>query len=205
MMPVLPIRFRTFLFVVLSAVLFAGCDQDGSNGNSPGPEPAEPHFDLTGYWSLEPIDCEFSNLEVLLEALLVAGLETPEFPVLDGLAEALPAIDLEQEDLESDLPAGTDSEFHIHQTGNDLEIAFEDIDGSDVQVHGTIIGDQIRFSQSEELVLQPLEVELRTEVRGTVLNEDRMALAQESDWSVRIPDGEPEMGTIDCTHHATRN
>jgi hypothetical protein len=186
--------------VVLFAVLLAGCDGSGGNGDAPDREPAEPQFDLTGYWSMgEPIDCEFSNLEGLLEALLAAVLDNPEF-LTDQMGN-----ELEQNDLESDLSAVTSNEFHIDQMGNDLEVTFESNDGSDAQLHGTIIGDQVHFSQSEERDLQALKVDLHTEIRGTVRDEDRMVLTQESDWVVQIHDREPVTGEINCTFHATRN
>lgn len=72
-------------------------------------------------------------------------------------------------------------------------------------MHGTITGDQVRLSQSEERDLQALTLDLHTEISGTVLDEDRMVLTQESDWTVQIPDGEPITGGIDCTFHAMRN
>ena len=141
----LSILSRTFHLVVLFAVLLAGCDRGVRDGDSPGPEPAAPQFDLTGNWSMgEPIDCEFSNLEGLLEALLVAVLDNPEF-----LADQT-GNELEENELESNLSAMTSNEFHIDQMGNDLEVTFESNDGSDAQLHGTIIGDQVHFSQSEE-------------------------------------------------------
>ena len=199
MIPITPILSRMFRLIVLFAVLLAGCDRDGSNGDSRGPDPAEPQFNLTGYWSpTEPIDCEISNLEGLLEALLVAVLDSPEFHT-DQMGN-----DLEADELESDLSAVMNSEFHIDQMGNDLEITLESTDGSEVQLHGTIIGDQVRFSQSEERRLQALEVDIHTEVRGTVFDEDRMVLTQESDWTVQIQDGEPVTGEIICTFHAAR-
>ena len=193
MMPIIPILSHTFRLIVLLAVLLAGCD-------SSGPVPAEPQFDLTGYWSAaEPVDCEISNLEGLFEALLVAVLESPEFPT-DQMGS-----DLERDELESDLSAVTSSEFHIDQMGSDLEITFESPDSLDVQLHGTIMGDQVRFSQSEERRLQTFGVDLYTEVRGTVLGEDRMVLTQESDWTVQVQDSEPVTGEIVCTFHAERN
>ena len=76
----LSILSRTFHLVVLFAVLLAGCDGSGGNGNLTDPEPAEPQFNLTGNWSMgEPIDCEVSNLEGLLEGLFAALLDNPEF------------------------------------------------------------------------------------------------------------------------------
>ena len=200
MVPTLRILSRTFHLVVLFAVLLAGCDGSGGNGDAPDPEPAEPQFNLTGNWSMgEPIDCEFSNLEGLLEALLAAVLDNPEF-----LADQT-GNELEENNLESDLSAVTSNEFHVDQLGNDLEVTFESNDGSDAQLHGTIIGDQVHFSQSEERDLQALKVDLHTEIRGTVRDEDRMVLTQESDWAVQIHDSEPVTGEINCTFHATRN
>ena len=197
MAPTLRILCRTFHLVVLCAVLLAGCD---GGGDAPEPAEPEPQFDLTGYWSMgEPIDCEFSNLEGLLETLLAAVLDNPEF-LTDQTGD-----ELEQNDLESDLSAVTSNEFHVDQMGNDLEVTFESNDGSDAQLHGTIIGDQVHFSQSEERDLQALKVDLHTEIRGTVLDEDRMVLTQESDWAVQIHDSEPVTGEINCTFHATRN
>ena len=193
--PTLWILCRTFHLVVLCAVLLAGCD-----GRGDAPEPAEPQFDLTGYWSMgEPVGCEFANLEGLLEALLAAVLDNPEL-LADQTGD-----ELEQNDLESDLSAVTSDEFRVDQMGNDLEVTFEGNDGSDARLRGTITGDQVRFSQSEERDLQALKVDLHTEISGTVLDEDRMVLAQESDWAVQIQDSEPVTGGIDCTFHATRN
>ena len=143
--------------------------------------------------------CNWANLEGLLEALLVAVLDSPE-----SLTDQVGS-DPEQEELESDLSAATSNEFHIDQMGNDLEITFESTDGSDAQLNGTIISDQVHFSQSEQRGLQTLEVNLHTEIRGTVLDEDRMVLTQESDWAVLIHDSEPVTGEINCTFHATRN
>ena len=198
MMPVPRTLFRASRLLVLSAaVLLAGCD---GGGGSAGPEPAEPQFDLTGDWRMgEPVDCEISNLEGLLEALFAAVLDDPEF-LPDEMGD-----DLEQADFGSDLSAVTSDEFHVDQMGNDLEVTFEGPDGSDVQVHGTITGDQVRLSQSEERDLQAVKLDLHTEISGTVLDEDRMVLTQESDWTLQIPDGEPIAGGIDCTFHATRN
>ena len=197
MAPIFRILSRTFHLAVLFAVLLAGCD---GSGGAPDPEPAEPQFDLTGNWRMEePIDCEFSNLEGLLEALLAAVLDNPEL-FTDQMSN-----ELEQNDLESDLSAVTSNEFHVDQMGNDLEVTFESDDGSDVQLHGTIIGDQVHFSQSEERDLQALKVDLHTEIRGTVHDENRMVLTQESDWAVQIQDSEPVTGEINCTFHATRN
>ena len=183
---------------VLFAMLLAGCDGDG--GGSSDPEPAEPQFDLTGYWTMgEPADCEFDNLEGLLGALFEAVLDSPEF-VADGMDG-----DLEQSDLESGLSAVTSNEFHVAQMGNDLEVTFEDADGSEVRVHGTINGDQLHLSQSEARDLHTLRLDLHTEFSGTVLDEDRLVLTQESDWAVQATDGEPVTGGISCTFHATRN
>ena len=53
----------------------------------------------------------------------------------------------------------TSNEFRVDQMGNDLEVAFESNDGSDAQLQGAIIGDQVNFSQSEERDLQALKVE----------------------------------------------
>ena len=198
MAPILRILSRTVHLVALFAVLLAGCDGSGGSGNAP--DPAEPQFDLTGDWRMgEPIDCEFSNLEGLLEAFLTAVLDNPEF--LPGET----GNDLEQNGLESDLSAVTSDEFHVDRMGNDLEVTFEDPDGLDVQVYGTITGDQVRLSQSEERDLQALKLDLHTEINGTVLDEDRMVLTQESDWAVQTADGEPVTGEIGCTFHATRN
>ena len=147
----------------------------------------------------EPIDCELSNLEGLLEALLAAVLESPEL-----FADQMDS-DLEQYDLESDLSAVTSNEFHIDQMGSDLEVTFENTDGSGAQLQGTITGNQVHFSQSEERRLHTFTMDLHTEIRGTVLDQDRMVLTQESEWAVQIPDGEPVTGEIDCTFHAARN
>ena len=199
-MPIPRILSRTYRLVVLFAVLLAGCDGGGGRGHSPGPQPAEPAFNLTGYWRMgEPIDCEFSNLEGLLEALFVAALESPEL-FTDPMDS-----DLEQSDLESDFSAVTSNEFHIDQMGSDLVATFESTDGSGGHLQGTIVGDQVQFSQSEERRLHTFEMDLHTEIRATVLDQDRMVLTQESDWAVQIPDGEPVTGGIDCTFHATRN
>ena len=196
----LRILSRTFHLVVLFAVLLAGCDGSGGNSNPTDPKPAEPQFNLTGNWSMgEPTDCEFSNLEGLLEALLVAVLDNPEF-----LADQT-GNELEENELESNLSAMTSNEFHIDQMGNDLEVTFESNDGSDAQLHGTIIGDQVHLNQSEERDLLALKVDLHTEIRGTVRDEDRMVLTQESDWAVQIQGSEPVTGEINCTFHATRN
>ena len=200
MAPIPRILSRTVHLVVLFAVLLAGCDGSGGSGDAPDPEPAEPQFDLTGDWRMgEPIDCEVSNLEGLLEAFLAAVLDNPDF-LPDEMDN-----DLQQNGLESRLSAATSDEFHVDQMGNDLEVTFEDPDGLDVQVHGTITGDQVHLSQSEERDLQALRLDLYTEISGTVLDEDRMVLTQESDWAVQTADGEPVAGEIDCTFHATRN
>ena len=71
------------------------------------------------------------------------------------------------------------TQAQIFQTGG--KSAFEGSDGSDARLHGTIRGDQVHFSQSEERGLQGLKVDLHTEIRGTVLDEDRMVLTQESE------------------------
>ena len=181
-------------------MLVAGCDGIGGSSDSPASEPAEPRFDLTGSWNMgELIDCEFSNLEGLLEALFATALADPEFLVDEMGSE------LEPTDLESDLSAVMSDEFHVDQMGNDLEVTYESPDGSDVQVNGTITGDQVHLIQSEQQDLQTLKLDLHTEISGTVLDEDRMSLRQESDWAVQVPGGEPVTGEIDCTFHATRN
>ena len=115
------------------------------------------------------------------------------------------ADDLQSNNLESDLSAVTSDEFHVDQIGNNLEVTFEDAEGSDVQVHGTITGDQVRLSQSEERDLRTSTLDLQTEIRGTVLDEDRMVLTQQSVWTVQIQDSEPVTGQVDCTFHAARN
>jgi len=192
MMPIRRIPFPTLAMAVLFAMLLAGCDGDR--------EAAEPRFDLTGSWTTgEPADCEFDNLEGLLGALFEAVLDNPEFAA-DGMGG-----DLEQGDLESDLSAVTSNAFHLEQVGNDLEVTFEDADGSEVRVHGTITGDRVHLSQSETRDLHTLTVDLHTEFNGTVLDEDRLVLTQESDWAVRVTDGEAVTGGVSCTFHATRN
>jgi hypothetical protein len=197
-----PILSRTLRLIVVFALLLAGCD-------SSRPTPDAPQFDLTGYWSpAEPIACEFSNLNDLLEAFLVAALggefhgeqmvdDAEEYGIEGEFNAELSAATLSVAALSV---AAMDSEFRIEQMGNDLEIT----DDSDVQLHGTIIGDQVRFSHSEEQHLEALRVDIYTEVRATVLDEDRMALILESDLTVQIQDGEPVTSDIMCTFHAVR-
>ena len=193
------IPFRTLHLAVLVAVLLAGCDGGGGSGDAGGPVGAGPQFDLTGTWSMgEPTNCEFVNQTGLYEALLGAALDSPEF-VGDDLGG-----DLEGNGDGLDLSAVTGDEFHIAQTGSDLAVTYEDDDGTEVRVHGTLSGDQVRFIQSEERALQTLSLDVYTEVSGTVLDDDRMALRQESEWSVRIPGGESVTGTVDCSFRATR-
>lgn len=194
-----PILSRMFRLIVLLAVLLAGCDRDDSGDAAAGSDPAEAQFDLTGDWiPTEPIDCEFSNLEGLLEALLVAAFESPDF-----LTEEMDN-NLQEGDLESDLSAVVDSEWHIDQIGDDLEMTLESPEGSDVQLHGTVMGDQVHLSQSEEQRLQAFQVHLHTEISGTVLDEDRMVLTQASDLTLQTQDGEAVSGEISCTLHAAR-
>ena len=155
----------------------------------------------------EAFDCEFINREGLLQALFSAPFGDPEF-VPDEMGG-----DLERDDLGPGPSAVTDDEFHIDQMGNDLEVTFEGADGLEVQVQGTITGDEVHFIHSEEQELQTLELDVlqilkldvHTEISGTVLGEDRMVLRQESDWALQVPDGEPVTGEVDCTFHATRN
>ena len=156
----------------------------------------DPEF-LAGEMGSDPQ--EFSDLEGLLEALFAAALGSPEI-LPDEMGD-----DLEPNELESDLSAVTSDEFRIDQTGNDLEVTLEGLDGSEARQHGTITGNQVRISHSEELDLQGLKLDLRTEISGTVVDEDRMDLTQESEWVLQIPDGKPIAGESDCTFHATRN
>lgn len=136
-------------------------------------------------------------LETLF-ALLAAVLESSEFPA-DPTSGSV-----DRDDLESDLFAATSNEFHLEQMGNDLVAAFESADGSVARWHGTLMGDQLHFSQSEEEDLETFRVTLHTEITGTVLDADRMELTDQSDWTLQIPGSEPITGEVSCTHHATR-
>ena len=190
MMPMHRILSSTLGMAVLFAMLLAGCDGDR--------EAAEPRFDLTGSWTTgEPEDCE--NQEDLEDALLAAFLEHAEF----GAGDA--GDDLEDEDAEPLLPGVGGDAFHIDQVGNDLEVTYEGDDGTDVQVHGTLSGDQVHFIQEEAQDLQGLRLELVTEMSGTVLDDDRLELRQETEWSLHMPGAEPVMGTFHCTFDAMRN
>ena len=80
MSPIRRVLFHAVHWAALFAVLLAGCDGSGGSRSAPDPGPDEPQFDLTGTWRLgEPVDCEFTNPEGLLEALFAAVLDDPEF------------------------------------------------------------------------------------------------------------------------------
>ena len=196
MMVTMPILSRAFWLLALLALLgllLGGCDRGGGGA-------AEPRFDLSGYWiPTEPIDCEFGSLADPLKALLVAVLDNAEL-----LTEEMGG-DLEEGDLPPDPWAAVNSEWYVEQTGHDLEITLESGDGSDIRLHGTIVGDQVRISRTDEARLPAFDLEVRTEIDGTVLDEDRMVLTLGSDLTVHVQDGDPVTGGISCTFHAARD
>ena len=75
--------------------------------------------------------------------------------------------------------------------------------GSGLRVDGTISGNQIRSTYSEQRMLGGFEIDIYGETEGTVLNTDRIALTEEANITVEL---EGEMVTIGvlCSYHAVR-
>ena len=88
----------------------------------------------------------------------------------------------------------------INQMGNDLE--FINLE-SGLRVEGTISGNQIRSTYSEERMLGGFKIDIYGETEGTVLNADRIALTEEANLTAEF---EGEMVTIGvlCSYHAVR-
>ena len=167
-------EFRLIVVVVFVSLL-AGCGGGGGDGES-GRPPESPEYDLTGVWNFAlPSDC------TILSADLFPN-EAAQFELL----------------LESELANSLGS--RISQMGNDLEIVSIE---SGVRIDGTISGDLIRTTYSEQRMLGGYQIDIYGEGEGTVLNANRIAFTEEGNITVEL-DG--EMATIGavCSYHAVR-
>ena len=163
------------IVIALFVFILVGCGGGGGEGG--GDEPlVTPEYDLTGYWGIvEPVSCTTVSAD-LFENKLAEFNSLLESALLDGLGS------------------------RVIQMGNDLEsINLE----SGLRVDGTISGNQIRSTYSEERMLGGFEIDVYGETEGTVLNADRIALTEEVNLTVEL---EGEMVTIGvlCSYHAVR-
>ena len=160
--------------VALSVLILAGCGGGGAGGGDRRLAP--PEYDLTGHWKIvEPVTC--TTISTVLSA---------------NEAEELKSF------LESELLGA--SESRVVQMGNDLE--FIDL-GSGRRVDGTLSGDQIQATYSEQLMLGGFEIDIYGETEGTVLNADRLALTEEVNITLELEGVMVAAGAI-CSYHAVR-
>ena len=161
--------------LVLSVFILAGCGGGGEGGEGERP-PAPPEYDLTGVWDVVvPVDC----------TIVSADLFANEAAQLEYLLES---------ELLNDLGA------RISQMGNDLELVSIE---SGIRIDGTISGDQIQTTYSEQRMLGGYEIDIYGEGEGTVLNADRIAFTEEGNITFEL-DGEMATIGVVCSYHAVR-
>ncbi|MDE0206921.1 MAG: hypothetical protein OXP66_12960 [Candidatus Tectomicrobia bacterium] len=159
--------------IVLLGLTLNGCGSGGDR--EPFELLQEPEFDLTGRWVTTAIDCVSFSTEL-------ADFELEE---LDG--------HLEYETLQS---PGT----RVVQLGNDL--ALTDLE-TGRQWDGTISGDQIRYSDSDQRDIGGLQFEAYLEAEGTVLEETLIVGTHDMDWTFEF-DGRTVTGGTLCTGRMKR-
>lgn len=139
-------------------------------------EPLEPpEFDLTGRWVATEVDCTSFSTHLPQGALAE----------LDG--------QLEYEILQ-------DPGVRVRQTGNDLEITYLD-DGT--QVDGTISGDQIRYTVSEQQTLAGFAIDVYLEAEGTALDADTIAGTENLELTLEAEGEAVTISTV-CTGRLMR-
>ena len=159
---------KRWIGVGLLILTLIGCG--GSGDREPFEPLEEPEFDLTGRWLTTEISCiSFSS-------------DIPPFELANLDRQ------LEYETLQS---PGT----RIVQMGNDL--AFTDLETGD-QGDGTISGDQVHYSDSDQRDLGGLDFDAYLEAEGTVLEEGLIAGAYEMEWTFKV-DGTTITGGTECT------
>ena len=147
----------------------------GGGGGGDG-EPLEPpEFDLTGRWVATEVDCTSDSSDV-------------------------PQSELARFDAEYEASVLYGSGLRVIQMGNDLEITYLD---DDTQVDGTISGDQIRYTVSEQQTIGDFDVSMQVEAEGTALDADRVVITLELDWTFRVQ-GRSITGDTSCTGRLMR-
>ena len=164
---------KRWIAIALLILTLSGCG--GSGDREPFEPLEEPEFDLTGRWLTTAIDCVSFSSDLL-------QIELAE---LDG--------QLEYETLQS---PGT----RVLQMGNDLE--FTDLE-TGRQWDGTISGDQVRYTDSEQRELGGVDFDAYLEAEGTVLEEGLIAGTYDLDWAFRV-EGRAITGGTDCTGRLRR-
>ena len=159
--------------VGLLILALSGC---GGGGDREPLEPLEePEFDLTGRWLTTEISCiSFSS--------------------------DLPPVDLADLDRQLEYETLQSPGTRIVQMGNDL--AFTDLE-TGRQVDGTISGDQVHYSDSDQRELGGLGFDAYLEAEGTVLEEGLIAGAYEMEWTFKV-DGTTITGGTECTARLQR-
>ena len=156
--PVKMFRAVRLIVVALSVFILAGCGSDDSDDAS-APEALE--YDLTGSWNVaeESIGCR------------IVSSDSPDTPdsVLAGL-------------IESSLLEPV--ETRVVQMGNDFTITNP---FTTTQTNGTISGDQVRFTFSEQIMLATYTVDTYIEYEGTVKNADLIAVTDMGSYTLTTP------------------
>lgn len=84
--------------------------------------------------------------------------------------------------------------------GNDLELT--DLD-SGRRLEGTISGDQLRGTYSEQTVLGGFQIDAYGEAEGTVLNANRIDITEEANITVELDEETVTIGAV-CSYHGQR-
>lgn len=176
-LPVKGTAMKRWIGMAVLLLVLAGCDGDGAGGpTSTSPEPLEePAFDLTGRWRYEGVVCS-------------------------SVSEDLPEGTLAELDGQLAYEASQHPGVRIVQMGNDLEITYLD-DGE--QIDGTISGDQVQYFVSEYEEVDEWALEWYSEIEGTVLDANTIAVTEKADLTFRV-DGMSGTADTECTGEAHR-
>ena len=167
--------FRAFRLIVVALSIFvlAGCG-GGDREDASTPEP--PEYDLTGSWNVtEPVDCTIVSSDLT---------DTPDAVVV-GL-------------IESSLLEPV--ETRVVQMGSDFTITNP---FTTTQTNGTISGDQVRFTFSEEIMLGTFTVDTYIEYEGTVMNADLVAVTDMGSYTLTTAAG-MVMVEVSCSFEIAR-